>query len=122
MSGCGANAPAAERHALKVTAPCTLRLRAPEFFLDAMRSVTAVAGGQVDLTAPPVSTVQLRSRHQDCTLHVNGRAVGSPPADVRIAAGSYSATLQCPDGQTLQTRSFEVAPGDTVRRIDDYLR
>ena len=122
VSGCGVNAPASQTHAVKVTAPCTLRLRAQEYFLDTMRNVTAVAGGRVELAAPPLANVQLRSRHEDCTLLVNGRAVGSPPVDLEIAAGTYSATLQCPDGQTLQTRTFEVEAGKSIRRIDDYLR
>jgi serine/threonine-protein kinase len=122
VSGCGVDARASEKHAFNVAAPCTLRLRAPEYFLDVMRSVTARAGGRVELAAPPLANVQLRSRHQDCTLLVNGRAVGSPPVDLEIAAGSYNATLQCPDGQTLQSRTFEIEAGQPIRRIDDYLR
>ena len=76
----------------------------------------------MDLVAPPLASVQLRSRHEDCTLHVGGRAVGTPPVDLELAAGNYSATLQCPDGQTLETRAFAVEAGKSVRRIDDYLR
>jgi serine/threonine-protein kinase len=122
VTGCGVSSPASETHTVEVSAPCTLRLRAPDYFLDTMRNVSAPRGGRVELSAPPLVKVQLRSRHQDCTLLVGGRAVGSPPVDLAIAAGSYTAALQCPDGQTLQSRAFEIEAGQSVRRIDDYLR
>jgi hypothetical protein len=122
LSGCGVTQAVSQTHTVKVVAPCTLRLRAPDYFLDTMRTVTAVAGGRVELAAPPLGNVQLRSRHEDCTLLLGGRAVGSPPVDLEIAAGTYSAALQCPDGQTLQTKSFEIEAGKSTRRIDDYLR
>jgi serine/threonine protein kinase len=122
VSGCGVTSPAAAKHTLQVMAPCTLRLRAPEYFLDVMRNVTAGPGEEVNLTAPPLVSVQLRSRHENCQLLVGGRDVGSPPADIRIAAGKYSATLQCPDGGTLQTTTFDIDAKQTVRRIDDFLR
>jgi hypothetical protein len=122
VSGCGANSPTSRTHTLQVTPPCTLRLRAPAYFLDVMRTVTVKAGPQIQLRAPALASVQLRSRHENCLLLVSGRAVGSPPVDLEIAAGSYSATLQCPDGEVLQTRTFEIEPGTSVRRIDDYLR
>ena len=87
-----------------------------------MQNVKAGPGEQINLTVPPLVSVQLRSRHENCQLLVGGRDVGSPPADVRIAAGKYSATLQCPDGQTLQTTTFDIDARQTVRRIDDFLR
>lgn len=122
VSGCGVTSRAAAKHTLQVMAPCTLRLRAPEYFLDMMQNVKAGPGEQINLTVPPLVSVQLRSRHENCQLLVGGRDVGSPPADVRIAAGKYSATLQCPDGQTLQTTTFDIDARQTVRRIDDFLR
>lgn len=122
VTGCGRTSPASDVHELEVAAPCTLRLRAPDYFLDLTRTVTPVAGGLVELTAPPLLNVQLRSRHEDCMVLIGGRDVGSPPVDLAIAAGSYSATLKCPDGRTLQTGTFELEAGTSIRRIDDYLR
>jgi hypothetical protein len=122
VTGCGVTSAAATKHSLQVSAPCTLRLRAPDYFLDVMRNVTGGPGEHVEVPAPPLVSVQLRSRHENCTLLVGGRAVGSPPADVRIATGKYSASLQCPDGQTLQTTVFDIDAKQTVRRIDDFLR
>jgi len=90
--------------------------------LDVMRTVAAGPGEHIELTAPPLVNVQLRSRHENCTLLVGGRSVGSPPADVRIAEGKYSASLQCPGGETLQTTTFDIDAKQTVRRIDDFLR
>ena len=121
VSGCNTSSQPSQNHILKVASPCVLRLLAPEYLLDANRPIAA-ASGQVELTAPPLVSVQLRSRHQDCTLEIAGRAVGSPPADVEIAAGTYTAMLRCPDGRTMETRSFAIEPGQSSRRVDDYLR
>ena len=122
VSGCGVTSPASQTHSLKVAVPCTLRFRAPEYFLDATREVTAIAGGRMDLAAPPLVTVDLRSRHQDCKLIVGGRTLGTPPVELEAVAGTYTATLQCPDGQTLRTRPFEIQADKPRQRIDDFLR
>ena len=113
--------PAADRHTLKVASPCTLRLLAPGYFLDDERAVNAPGGGRLELAAPPLAKVQLRTRHLDCALLIDGRSLGFPPVDMELAAGTYSVTVQCKD-QTLQTKPFEIVAGTSVRRIDDYLR
>jgi len=122
VSGCGnATSAAASTHILKVTSPCVLRLRAPNYFLDITRSVNA-SSGAVEMTVPPLVSVQLRSRYQNCTLYVDGRAVGSPPADLEMAVGTYRATIRCPDGQTYESNTFPIEAGLSNRKIDDYLR
>ena len=121
VSGCNTLSPPSQNHILKVASPCVLRLVAPQYWLEANRNIAAVSG-EVELTAPPLVSVQLRSRHQDCTLELAGRAVGSPPVDVEIAAGTYTAALRCPDGRLMETRSFAIEPGQASRRVDDYLR
>jgi hypothetical protein len=88
-------------HILKVTSPCVLRLRAPNYFLDITRNVNA-SSGAVEMTAPPLVSVQLRSRYQNCTLYVDGKAVGSPPADLEMAVGTLRATIRCPERRDLR--------------------
>jgi hypothetical protein len=75
----------------------------------------------MDLAAPPLAVVQLRTRHLDCTLHMEGRSLGSPPVDVEMAVGTHSVTVVCKD-QTMKSLPFPVEAGKTVRRIDEYLR
>ena len=120
VRGCGTMSAASIRHTLKVTSPCTLRLLAPEYFLDDERAVKAPGGGRLELTAPPLAKVQLRTRHLDCALLIEGRSLGFPPVDVELVAGTYSVTIQCKD-QTLQTKPFAIDAGTPVRRIDEFL-
>jgi predicted Ser/Thr protein kinase len=122
VSGCGTSSRASQSHSLKVSPPCKLRLRAQEYYLDETREVIATAGGQMALVAPQLASVQIRSRHTDCTLHVDGKAVGTPPMDVNLASGTHEVMLLCPDGDTLRSQPFEIEPGKSIRRIDDLLR
>jgi hypothetical protein len=121
VSGCGTESAEANWHTLNLRPPCTLRLLAPAYLLDATRAVEPSTARRVDLAAPSLVSVQLRSRYETCALSVNGRAFGTPPADVIVAEGRYSATLECPDGRKLQTKMFEIAVGQSVRRVDDFL-
>ena len=61
VSGCGHTGAAAAEHAFQVQAPCTLRLRAPIYFLDVSRRIEA-SSGQVEIAAPQLARVQMRSR------------------------------------------------------------
>jgi hypothetical protein len=122
VTGCEMTSTAAESHTVRVTSPCTLRFRAPELLLDTTRPVDpATAGTRMEIAVPPAVTVQLRSRFENCTLSIGGRHLGTPPVDVSVVEGQYSVTLQCPDGRTLKTRPFEIASGQTVRRVDEFL-
>jgi hypothetical protein len=121
VAGCGVEAAAAESHTVRVQAPCALRLSAPDVLLDVTRDIEDAPGARVEIAVPPVVNVQLRSRYENCELSVNGRAIGTPPVDVKVAEGRYSATLRCPNGRTLKTTPFEIAVGQSVRRVDDFL-
>jgi hypothetical protein len=120
VAGCGTSSPPASSHDLRVSAPCTLRLRAPAYYLDTSRTIDA-SSGQVEIGAPQLAHVQLRTRYEWCTVILNGNAVGSPPVDLELAAGTYTATIQCPD-KTFATGAFQIDPGRSIRRLDDYLR
>jgi len=121
VSGCGRPSGPAANHTLKVTAPCTLRLRAPDYFLDMTRSVDQRQAGRLEIAAPKLASVQLRSRYEWCTVVIGGRAVGSPPLDLELASGSHNITVQCPE-RTYVARSFVIEPGRSIRRLDDSLR
>jgi hypothetical protein len=120
ITGCGRTSAAAARHDLEVAAPCTLRLRAPKYYLDEARRVTA-ASGRVEFTAPALARVQLRSKHEGCTLLLNNNAVGSPPVDLELAAGTYRIVIQCRD-RSYTIRALTIEPGQSSRRLDDLLQ
>ena len=120
ISGCGYSSAAAAQHDFQAQAPCALRLRAPKYYLDQTRSVTAVAG-RVEFTAPPLARVQLRSKYEGCTLLLNEHAVGSPPVDLELAAGTYRVVIQCSD-KTYTIRALTIEPGQSSRRLDDFLQ
>jgi hypothetical protein len=120
VDGCGMNSPPASEHTLQVRSPCTLRLRAPQYHLNAARSIPA-ASGQVEIAAPQLARVQLRTKHEGCSVIIEGRSLGSPPIDVELAAGSYDFAIACQD-QTLLARGIPIEPGRSVRRLDDYVR
>jgi hypothetical protein len=97
-----------------------LRLRASSVFLDVSRRIEA-SSGQIDISAPQLARVQMRSRYEWCTLILNGRAVGAPPVDVDLVAGTYAATIQCPD-KSYSNPAVAIEPGRYVRRLDELLR
>jgi hypothetical protein len=120
ITGCGRTSAPAARHDLEVAAPCTLRLRAPKYYLDEARRVTAVSG-RVEFAAPALARVQLRSKHEGCTLLLNDNAVGSPPVDLELAAGTYRVVIQCRD-RAYTIRALTIEPGQSSRRLDDFLQ
>jgi serine/threonine protein kinase len=120
VSGCGHTGAAASEHTFQARAPCTLRLRASSVFLDVSRRIEA-SSGQIDIAAPQLARVQMRSRYEWCTLILNGRAVGAPPVDVDLVAGTYAATIQCPD-KSYSNPAVAIEPGRYVRRLDELLR
>ena len=101
---------AKETHTLKVGAPRTLRIVAPEFMLDQPIRVEA-SGAQSEFSAPKLGQLTLRVARETCSVSLNGRDLGFPPiANQRVASGSYSVELKCPDGRTQKTQ-VAVSPG-----------
>jgi len=54
-------------------------------------------------------------------LILNGRAVGAPPVEVDLVAGTYATTIQCPD-KSYSNPAVAIEPGSYVRRLDELLR
>lgn len=119
ISGCGQSSASAAAHELNVKAPCQLRLRAPKYYLDEVRAVSA-STGRIEMAAPQLARVQLRSKLEVCTVVLNDQAVGSPPVDLELAAGTYRVAVQCPD-RTYAIRALTIEPGQSIRRLDDLL-
>lgn len=120
VSGCGTSSPAAELHSLVVAAPCVLQVRAPAYLLDASLNVAALEGEQ-DLSVPQLARVELRSKLQDCTVVLGGRAFGNPTVYADVAAGTYTATIHCPD-RTYSTGPLRIGPGRSSWRLDEFIR
>ena len=119
VTGCGQSDGPATEHRLDVNPPCVLRLRSTQYHLDVSRSISATSG-RVDLAVPQLASVQLRSRYEWCTIILGGQAVGAPPVDLEVPAGTYSVSVQCPD-RTYTASELTIQPGRSTRRLDDLL-
>lgn len=98
-------------HQVEVAAPVQLRVRSEEFFLD--RTV-AIDGSRrtVPWSAPEIGFLSLRASpaFETCTVVIGGRDLTEPPIEnLRVAAGSYTVQLRCPDGQSKQVPVTVVA-------------
>jgi serine/threonine protein kinase len=119
VSGCGRSLPSATEHEFEAQSPCTLRLRAPQYFMNMEWPINA-SSGQVELVAPQLARVELRSRYEKCTIVVAGHAVGAPPVDIEIASGTYRVDVQCGD-RSYVIRELTIPPGRSTRRLDEFL-
>jgi tRNA A-37 threonylcarbamoyl transferase component Bud32 len=107
---------AKESHTVKVGAPRTLRLVAPEYLLDQPVKVEAGTGGQA-ISAPELGQLTLRVARETCSVSINGHDLGFPPiANQTIASGSYTVELKCPDGRN-QKSQVTVPPGGNLVEV-----
>ena len=120
VSGCGVTSGRATVHELQVRAPCTLRLTAPAYRLDVTRSIEATSG-RVDLAAPQQAKVKLRTKYEYCQVILGKHAVGTSPIELDLVAGTYTATIQCPE-KAYSTRPFSIDPGQSTVKLDEYIR
>jgi eukaryotic-like serine/threonine-protein kinase len=108
---------AKESHTLKVAAPRTLRMVAPEFMLDQPVKVEA-SGARSEFSAPELGQLTLRVAREICSVSINGRDLGFPPiANQNIASGSYTVELKCPDGRNQRAQVTVPAGGNRVEVI-----
>ena len=79
----------------------TLRLVAPDVFLDHAFKVDGSADNPFDYTAPGLGRIQLRAARGDCKAMIGKRDLGEGPwpKPIPAAAGTYQISLVCPDGQ-----------------------
>jgi predicted Ser/Thr protein kinase len=107
LSGRIVVSPSATSHRFTVRGEQTLRLRAPQVFLD--RAVTVTPGSDpVVLRVPEIGHLSVRTSPslERCRISVGGRDFGSPPyppiGRQPIVAGTHRVQLTCSDGSTLR--------------------
>jgi hypothetical protein len=90
-------------HRFTIRGDQTLRVRAPEYYLD--RAVTIPPGKPaVTLFVPPLGRLSVRVSPllERCRVSVDGREFGTPPYPPvpyqSIVAGAHRVQLTCPDG------------------------
>jgi hypothetical protein len=93
-------------------------MRAPDYFLDQAIRVDNVSGRRVDLEAPDLGRVSIRSNLETCDVVIAGRNLGPPPIiGQAIAAGSYRIDVTCPDKTQSRRDSVTVSAGQDVVKI-----
>jgi serine/threonine-protein kinase len=105
---------AATSHALSAPPGQVLRLRATTYLLDYPFKVDA-SRRTMELHAPELGRLTVRSAMETCQVLVNGADLGFPPINSHlVAAGTYSVQLKCADGQIVRGSGVTVVPGQTV--------
>ena len=79
----------------------TLRLVAPDVFLDHPVKVDGSADNPFEYIAPGLGRIQLRAARGDCKAMIGKKDLGEGPwpKPIPAAAGTYQISLVCPDGQ-----------------------
>jgi serine/threonine protein kinase len=77
----------------------TLRLVAPDVFLDQSFKVDGGTENKFDYTAPGLGTIEIRAFRGDCKAQIGKKDLGFAPWRFPAAAGDYRVDLICPDGQ-----------------------
>lgn len=79
----------------------TLRLVAPDVFLDHAFKIDASDDNTFEYIAPGLGRIQLRAYRDDCKAMIGKKDLGEGPwpKPFPAAAGTYQITLVCPDGQ-----------------------
>lgn len=106
-----------ETHELKVLAPRTLLLRAPEYLLAEVITVEGRRDRVQHFTAPPLGRLTIRTPLETCSVIIGGRDFGFPPiVDQPLVARSYRVELKCPIGPGASA-IVVVSPGESRVRI-----
>ncbi|OFW03947.1 MAG: hypothetical protein A3H96_16010 [Acidobacteria bacterium RIFCSPLOWO2_02_FULL_67_36] len=109
---------AATSHHLTVSGRRSLRLRAPEYFLDQSVTVDPASGRQAHFQAPGLGRLTVRTPLETCTVMIAGRSLGFPPiVNVPIAAGKYTVQLKCQSEPNRQAAVTISARQDSVEII-----
>jgi serine/threonine-protein kinase len=110
---------AATSHELSIQPARSLRLQAPAHLLDYPFKVDASVGRSMQVRAPELGGLTIRSAMETCQVSANGHDLGFPPINNQaVAAGTYQLQLNCPDGQRVRGTSVTVVAGETrIARI-----
>jgi len=89
----------------------TLRVVAPDVFLDRQIKVEGGSDRTFEWSPAGLGRLAIRASREDCKIMVGKRDLGNPPIDpVSAVAGDYVVSLACPDGQN-PTQGATVMPG-----------
>jgi hypothetical protein len=91
--------PASRSHALQQPNGRTLRIVAPDVFLDQLVRVDGGAERRFEFSAPEMGRLDIRVVRGDCKTLIGKREIDGPPFLVDVVAGDYEVSLSCPDGQ-----------------------
>jgi serine/threonine protein kinase len=89
-------------HELSLVPPKALRFRAPELFLDQTITIEPTENLTVVRDAPSLGRLRVftSTSLNGCQIFLRGRDLGFPPiVELRLAAGTHSIELKCPDGR-----------------------
>jgi hypothetical protein len=114
MDGGSVISPAGTSHQLSVAAGKRLRLVARQYSLNSTVAIPPDADRRVELRAPALGWLTIRSAFETCRVRIGDRDLGYPPINkAAMAAGSYQIDLVCPNGQN-KTGFATVSPGQTL--------
>jgi hypothetical protein len=75
------------------------------------------ADRRVDIQAPALGKLTIRSSQETCTVKIGDRELGYPPVNnVAIAGGSYQIDLVCPNGRN-KSEFVNIVGGQSQRVI-----
>jgi hypothetical protein len=95
----------------------TLRLVAPEVFLDRSVKIDGGSENRFEYTAPGLGMIEIRAARGDCRAMIGKKDLSFGPwRPVPAAAGDYRVDLVCPDGQN-PVNQTTVTQGRTARVI-----
>jgi hypothetical protein len=117
LDGSRVLSPAATSHQLTVASGRKVRLVAAEYSLNQTVAIEENADRRVDIQAPALGKLTIRSSQETCTVKIGDRELGYPPVNnVAIAGGSYQIDLVCPNGRN-KSEFVNIVGGQSQRVI-----
>jgi hypothetical protein len=105
--------PAATTHDLKQPAGKSLRVSAPQYFLNQTIRVDGSSNQPFEWATPGLGSMDVRSQQETCEVVIAGKKLGNPPLSIKeIAAGQYKVDLVC-GGDTIKSHYATVRAGQT---------
>ena len=93
-------------HQLKLPAGTTIRVRNPEYMLDASVRVD----GKSDYQAPALGYLTVLTRYETCNVKIGAKDLGYPPiTKMPLVVGQYKVDIVCPAGQNPNGQFITVA-------------
>ena len=104
-----------DSHQLKLPVGTTIRVKAPEYLLDAAVRVD----GKTDYQAPALGYLSVLTRYETCNVRIGAKDLGFPPiTKLPLVVGQYKVDIVCPGGQSPNGQFVTIAPNNTfVARI-----